>query len=718
MRRILAILPIIISTTGCIDKPWNNPNPTAKAGEIVYYSSFSLRPKHLDPARSYSTDEGLFVDQIYEPPLQYHYLKRPYELIPLTLESMPRETYLDANREVLPSTAAANSIAYTRYTLTLKKGIQYQPHPAFAKNEDGQYLYHFDSEHEGQQYTTLYDFEETGTKQLTARDYVYQIKRMADPKNLSPIKSLLETYIVEFSDLNKQIKVSRENLKDKDSWIDLEDFNIAGLNIVNDYTYEITINGLYPQFKYWLAMRFFSPLPKEADRFYHNPGFKKKNISLDWYPVGTAAFMLTKNDPNSEMVLERNPNFHEERFPSVSESIKFYRFSEKKLPFIDKAIFRLEKEALPLFTKFSQGYYDRSGETHANIGSHSFDQVFSFGADGIELTPDMQEKNIQLEQDEKPAIYYTGFNMLDPVVGGYDEKSRKLRQAISIAYNDQEYVDIFANGQGKEAHSPIPPGIPGYQEGVKGYNPIVFDWEQDRPIRKSIDYAKELLAEAGYPNGRDEKTGKPLVLYIDMSASSSSSTPILDWKRKQFEKIGIQLEFRITDYNRFKEKVRQGNTQIFSWGWLADYPDPENFLFLLYGPNSSAKCACDSVNNTNYDNPEFNALYEQIKVMENSPKRLKLIEKMVEISRIDAPWIFGYTPQEFYLNNQWVSNNKRHGVAGNLLKYTHIDPEIREKNQMKYNQPNIAPLIAGTGLFFALIIPAATAYRRRQKETI
>jgi oligopeptide transport system substrate-binding protein len=718
MRHFLTTVFILCFLTGCFDTPWNNPNSETNSDKVIYYSNFQIRPKHLDPARSYSADEGIFIDQIYEPPLQYNYYKRPYELEPLTLTEMPKKIYLDANFKSLDNKRIdKNKIAYTKYVLSLKKGMLYQPHPSFAKNEQGEPLYYFLDIESGYQYSLISDFKHAGTREVLAKDYIYQIKRMADQKNLSPIKSLLDNYIVGFKDLSNSINIKRESQHNSD-WLDLDEVNLKGVKLIDNHTFEITIKGLYPQFKFWLAMRFFSPMPKEADRFYHNPGFKERNLSLDWFPIGSGPFMLTKNNPNGEMILEKNPNYNHDHFPTGPVDHPSTKFSGQPLPLIDKAIFRLEKETLPLFTKFTQGYYDRSGENHANVGVNTFDQVFNFSADGLELTPEMELKSITIERDEQPAIFYTGFNMLDPIVGGYSDKAKKLRQAISIAYNDQEYVDIFLNGQGSQAHSPIPPGVPGHRQDQAGINPFVFDWLDGRVKRKSIEYAKKLLQEAGYPNGRDEKTGKPLILNIDLSASASQSSSLLDWKRKQFEKIGIQLEFRLSDYNRFKEKVRQGNTQIFSWGWLADYPDAENFLFLLYGPNSSATCNCDSVNNTNYDNPEFNRLYEKIKVMENTPERLKLIDKMVAIVQEDAPWIFGVTPTEYYLNNAWVYNNIRHGVAKNLLKYVAIDPELRSQQQLKFNKPNIAPILVGSGFFIALIFPAARAYRRRQKETI
>ena len=237
-----------------------------------------------------------------------------------------------------------------------------------------------------------------------------------------------------------------------------------------------------------------------------------------------------------------------------------------------------------------------------------------------------------------------GFNMLDPVVGGSNaqerESARKLRQAISIAVDYEEFISIFANGRGMPAQSPISPGIAGYREGKEGINPMVYEWMNDQPQRKSIQVAKALLAEAGYPNGIDQRTGAPLILYFDVTARSSEDRSKLDWMRKQFQKLNIQLVVRSTDYNRFQDKIRKGNAQIFEWGWNADYPDAENFLFLLYGPQSKVRNSGE--NAANYDNAEYNQLFEQMKNMDDGPQRQLIIDRMVEVLRHDAPWLWGY----------------------------------------------------------------------------
>ena len=134
----------------------------------------------------------------------------------------------------------------------------------------------------------------------------------------------------------------------------------------------------------------------------------------------------------------------------------------------------------------------------------------------------MLERNIGLQTAVTTSSYYLGFNMLDKVVGGNSEANKKLRQAISIAVDYEEYISIFQNGRGVTAQSIIPPGIFGHLEGEKGVNPMVYEW-RDGLKRRSIEKAKELLKEAGYENGVDSTTGQPLVLYFDTMDSGPDS---------------------------------------------------------------------------------------------------------------------------------------------------------------------------------------------------
>ena len=707
MPRFFSAISLCLMLGACDGHPWNSPYPAGEPAENILFSSFRERPNHLDPAQSYSSNEVTFTGQIYESPLQYHYLKRPYQLIPLTADSVPAPVYLDSDGNVLPDGAPDDTIAWSVYDIRIKPGIRYQPHPAFARNADGGFLYHDLKPEDLSNVHTLADFPETGSRELVAADYVHQIKRLAHPRLNSPIFGLMSEYIAGLSEFAERLKDAGPG------YLDLRDYDLEGAMVIDRHAYRIKLKGKYPQFLYWLAMPFFAPVPPEADRFYSQPGMDERNITLDWYPVGTGPYMLTVNNPNLQMIMVRNPNFHDEFYPQSGEPTDrgngLLVDAGKRLPFIDRIVFSLEKEDIPYWNKVLQGYYDSSG-----INSDSFDQAIRIGSGGeVGLTDAMENKGIDLQTAVSSSIFYTGFNMLDPIVGGDGERAAKLRQAISIAVDFEEYISIFLNGRGIPAHGVIPPGITGFTEGEEGINTHVYDWSAQGAQRKSIEEARRLLAEAGYPEGRDIETGKPLTLYLDTTASGPDDKARLDWLRKQFAKLNIQLVIRSSDYNRFQDKMRKGTAQIFQWGWNADYPDPENFLFLLYGPNGKAEYGGE--NAANYSNGEFDQLFEQMKNMDNGEERQEIIDRMMEILQKDAPWLWGFHPKQFSLIHSWYTNIKPNLMANNTLKYRRLDPETRAMKQAEWNRPVIWPLVIAFVLLVISIIPAMIGYRRRQR---
>lgn len=698
--------------SGC-EAPLNSPYPASEQYRNILYSAFIEHPKHLDPAAAYSVDEYTLIAQIYEPPLQYHYLKRPYTLTPLTAAEMPKVTYFDNRGNVLPKDAPADQIAFSEYLITIRPGIYFQPHPAFAKDAQGNFLYHNLTAKALAGIRRPSDFPRQDSRELTAEDYVYQIKRLVHPQIHSPIAGLMQGYIVGLAEFAREIERRYQEAKPK-GFFDVRSYQISGVRVLDRYRYAIRIRGKYPQFRYWLAMPFFAPIPWEADQFYYQPPLIERNLTLDWYPVGTGPYLLAENNPNQRMVLVRNPNFHGEAYPSEGEmrdvAEGLLADAGRTLPFIDEIQFILERESIPAWNKFLQGYYEVSG-----IGSDSFDQAIRFGAQNqAELTDDLKAKGIHLQTTVAPSIFYLGFNMLDPVIGGLEEPKRKLRQALAIAIDYEEYISIFLNGRGIPAQGVLPPGIFGYLEGPEGINRYVYDWRNAEPQRKSIDYARRLLAEAGYPGGIDPKTGRPLLLYLDTPGGGPEDKARLAWYRKQFEKLGIELVVRATDYNRFQQKMRTGNAQIFTWGWNADYPDPENFFFLLYSANGKVKYGGE--NAANYANPEFDRLFEQMRHLDDTRERLELIQKLQDILRRDVPWVFGFHPKNFTLYHGWLANVKPNPLAINTLKYLRLDTQRRAAARKLWNRPIWWPLgLLMLGLVAAWL-PAWIKYRKRMQE--
>ncbi len=713
----------------------NNPYSEEEIFGKHVFKAYSTEIKYVDPVKSYYAYESAVIDQVFECLFQYHYLKRPYELIPNLAEEMPepviktvtiKEPYMprqfDSNgNEILK----AKQIEAISYTIKIKKNVYYAPHPCFPYNE----------------------VKKTNTRKLNAKDFLYAFKRIADPKLECPIFPVLVPKIVGmevFYRYNKEMEitvekgdtlekialkyygdkkyrdlVSRFNKKITDR--DLEsgktklkiikptDYSlpISGIIIHDDHTIEILLKDKYPQILFWMAMHFTSPMPEEAIKYYKERDLKnateEKKLTEPFYlpqPVGTGPYMLTKRKARQELILEKNPLFREEYYPKkgMPEDKKNGLLDDagKRLPFIDKIIYKYTPEYISAWNKFNQGYLDASG-----IGKEHFDKVIT---ENKELSQEMVKKRIRLEKAVASDIFYYGFNMLDPVVGGYTEKKQYLRQAIARSLNVEKYKKIFQNNRGIIPNSPVPPGIFGYQPETESYNN--FDLEK----------AKELLAKAGYKEGIDPVTGKPLEITYDNAVSSgaaSAARPRLIFFKEQIERLGIRVKLATTDLNAYRKKILDGNYQIFVSGWLLDYPDPENFLFLLYGPNGTVKYQAD--NRANYENPEFDRLFKKMETMDNTPARLSIIKKMVDIINKDCPWIYLFHSEDYYLFHKWYKNIEVTDLINNAMKYKKIDPELRMKYIEKHNNPVYWPIILLISLLIISMIPAIITIRRKYK---
>lgn len=701
---------------------WNNPYPNENPKSKTLYSAFQERPKHLDPAVSYTISEAAIISQIYEPPLQYHYLKRPYVLEPLTAAALPEVHYFNEKDQELSEGAAKESVSYTEYRIRIKPGIYYQSHPAFAKDPEGNYRYHHLSEKEGNRYRTLADFKETATRECIAEDFVYEIKRLAEPSLNSPIYGLMSEHILGLKELRQQL-MQEKTSAGLGLETDLRPYSLLGAKVVDRYEYRIRIRGKYPQFRFWLAMNFFAPIPWEAAVFYAQPSLHAHNISLDWYPVGTGAFQLSENNPDRRMSLIRNANFREEYFPSEGpekdKELGLLADAGKRLPLIDRVVFSLERESIPFWNKFLQGYYDVSP-----IASDNFSAAVRLNSEGkLVVTEELARKEMRLNTSVSPNVFYWGFNMLDKTVGGDSVQAKKLRQAINLAFDVEEFISIFLNGRGVLAKGPIPPDIFGYETQLSSENTAFNNANgngngngnsngntiQDRKNArvKALAKAKQLLAEAGYAKG--------LTLYLDIPASGDPdeiATHI--WIKEQFEKIGLQLVIRGSQYNRFQDKILHGDTQMFFLGWTADYPDPENFLFLFYGPNATAEYGGE--NKTNYSNPEYDKLFEKMRLLPDGTERLAVIQQMVNILQRDNPWVWGFFPKSFTLYQGWCRVTKPSFIINNTLKYFNVNPELREKSRIAWNQPLLWPLFLVLLLALAFVMVGFIWYKKDQMK--
>ena len=706
----------------------NDPNPAGKAKENTLFETFEERsPRYLDPTASYSNNESKWTFQVYDTLYGYDYFKRPYEIVLKAAAELPVAKYFDKDGKPLPADADAELIAESVYDIKIKPGLKYAPHPAFAQDDKGVHRYHAMKLGELGERRSPLEFEHQGSREVVADDFVYAIKRHATPRMDAPIYGVFSEYVLGLKDYGKTIREAdkklRAGLKPSDldrPFLDFRQFPLAGATAVDKYTVRYRIKGKYPQWRYWLAMPFTSPLPWEADAFYAQPGMSANGLSLITWPVGSGPYMLTVYDRDRLHVMKRNPNYRADPYPCEGmpedKTAGLLADCGKPMPFIDTVVSTMEKETVAREAKFLQGYIDTPIMERPDTGN----EYLVYKEDSAQVAQRYKERGYRLPKMVDISNWYLGFNWLDPVVGKGDTpeqemKNRKLRQALSIVIDWEEgYSKVFPKKAGEAAHSPLPGGIFGSRHGtVEGHNPVTHKVVAGKVVRRSVDEAKVLLAAAGYPDGRDAKTGKPLVLNYDYQRVPTPELKAeLDWMIKQFAKISVQLEVRATDYNQFQEKMLKGKQQIYWWGWLADYPDAENFLFLLYGPNGKAKH--EGENSSNYESPAFDALYKQLATMEDGPAKQRVIDEMVKISQQDAIWSFGYFPYASVAYQKWLDNGKPSILIRDYLRYWKVDPVQRVQAQADWNQPQYWPLALLLLVLGGIYWIARRSYRARQ----
>ncbi|MDH4017696.1 MAG: ABC transporter substrate-binding protein, partial [Actinomycetota bacterium] len=518
----------------------NNPYPNEDDAKKVLYSPFGEAPRTLDPAVAYTTTSHQITGNVFDTLLEYHYLKRPYELIPSLATAVP-----------VAEPVEDGGVAY-----------RFELRPDLHFHEDVA----FDPAHAA-----------PATRGVTAADVAFQLMRIADPSVNSPVIEQF-SQLRGFREFGKALLELRESdaafaaLPAHEQYAGLG--GIEGIEVDGELGLRIVLEKPFPQILYWFAMPFTTPMAHEVVAYYDG---QEGRARLADRPVGTGPYQLVEYDKQARMILERNEGWYgithpewkapgatypTEGSPGDAEAGRLDpAYTGRALPFIERVEFRREKESIPSFNKFLQGYYDASG-----VIKESFDRVVHEGG----LSPEMAELGISLEKSVSPGVYYIGFNMDDPMLGREaGNAGRKLRQAMSLAIDTEEFTRLFLNGRGVPAQTPIPPGIFGYRD------------DYENPYRKpDVERARALLAEAGFEGGLDPETGKPLKLTFDTPDTSAQGRLRYQFFTDAWRQLGLDVEIAATNYNQFQEKVRNGAYQLFMWGWIADYPDPENFLFL------------------------------------------------------------------------------------------------------------------------------------------
>jgi ABC-type transport system substrate-binding protein len=483
-------------------------------------------------------------------------------------------------------------------------------------------------------------------RELVANDYAYSLKRLLDPALRSPWMWLVEGKLVGGEALQATAK--------KTGKLDY-DAPVAGLEVVDRYTLRIRLTQPDYNFPYILAMPAAAAVAREVVEAY--------GIDFGAHPVGTGPYLLREYQRSNRIVLEANPAFRrvvfDEAVPSSRDGAAIARaLRGKQIPQIGRIEISVIEEGQPRWLAFLKRELDY-------LQPFPLDFVGEL-LDNGKLRPELAAKGIQHELLLRPNTWWAYFNMEDPIVGGYAPEKIALRRAIGMAFNTDEFIRVLLKGRAVPAQGPIPPDIAGYDLGqrtqVQIYDPAA---------------ARALLDRFGYKDRdgdgyRELPDGKPLA--IERWSTPSSRDRQLDelWK-KNMDAIGIRMVFKKDKLPEIRKMARAGKLQMRNDGWNADYPDAENFMQLLYGPNIGQS------NDSRFNLPEFNRLYEQSRKLPDSPERTKLYARMTELVIAYAPWKLTHHLLEDHVIQPWVIGYKPHPIRSDIWKYLDIDPSKRPR---------------------------------------
>jgi ABC-type transport system substrate-binding protein len=396
--------------------------------------------------------------------------------------------------------------------------------------------------------------------------------------------------------------------------------------------------------------------------------------------VGTGAFQLVERSKGRLIRLKRFDRYVATRFPSAGwapeQAAQLAPKAGAALPLVDEIQLRIIREFVSQWRLFGQGYLEGTA-----VAKDAFKAAISSPG---QLTEKYRSRGVLLYTDSDQACFYFIFNMEDKVIGG----NRKLRQALSLSMDVQRMNQIFVNGLYQDAQQLLPPGVFGHQPDYR--NPYKGP---------DLPRARQLLAEAGYPDGKDPATGRPLELSMDVTADDSASRQMALFYRQQWEQLGLRINIVENLFASQLDKLDRGNYQISQSGWNADYPDPENFFMLFHGPN----VAPSGPNYARFRNEEFDRLFLRMKDMENTPERADIVRRMNEILTEECPLALLTVPVVYALNQPWAPRVSGNTMLGGGFKYADVDPVLRERCQSEWNRPAAWPVAVLVGALVVIV---------------
>ena len=530
------------------------------------------------------------------------------------IEPMLDYDYLARPVRVVPRTLEALPVVEDggrTYVCRVRKGILFTPDPVFKG----------------------------AARELTAADYAYSFKRHLDPGQRSPWAWLLEGKLVGGDEA--QAAARKSGRFDYDA-------PLAGLEVVDRYTLKIRLKSPDYRFSYVLAVPNMGAVAREVVAAYGS--------DIGAHPVGTGPYRLGEYKRSSRIVLEANPGFRRHTYvpigtvPAPSQPIAA-ALKDKPLPLVPRIEISVIEEGQARWLAFLKGEIDLLD----NIPAEFTEAALTNGR----LNADLVARGIRHHVQTRPNVSFTYFNMDDPQVGGYTPDKVALRRAISMGYNIEEAIRVLAKGRAVAATGPIPPGIEGFDPKLRT-NAQIYD----------PGAARALLDKFGYRdrNGdgyRETPEGKPLLLERWSTPVSAARQGDELWK-KNMDAIGLRIEFRKEKLPEMRKMSRQGKIPMRGDGWNADYPDAENFMQLLYGPNAGQE------NYARFNLPDFNKLYDEARAMPDSPKRTALFSRMTELVVAYAPWRMGVHDIEDHLTHAVVRHYAPHPIRSQSWMYLEV----------------------------------------------
>ncbi|MDD9139833.1 MAG: ABC transporter substrate-binding protein [Candidatus Cardinium sp.] len=519
--------------------------------EKVLHLAMERRIQGLDPAATIDICEVRVLAKAYEGLLEYHYWKRPFELTPNLAVAIP--------------TPSADGLTYT---FTLKPAVYFHDNACFPNGKG---------------------------REITAKDFVYSFKRIADPAVQSPYFSELEPIIKGMEAFRTQLQQHKGDYS-----IPLE-----GVQALDNYTLQFTLNKSSTLFLHFLAQHFTCVVPQEAVAYY--------GADFVSHPVGTGPFTLEQfSSQNNKIILTKNRHFRDKFFPFVTaEEPDLVEASGKQLPFVDKIIYHTLIEEQPRWLQFKEKKIDC-----INVVDEYLPSVFTHK----QFNPALHQAGIKLLTTNRGFLSYIGFNCCQKPLDNL-----KLRQAISLAFDRATFNKIFREDLGEIVHSFIPDSFIGYNETFT--NPYaIYD----------IEKAKQYLAEAGYPGGQ----GLPILTISGLEHKKAQ----LDFFDQCMRKIGIKVEVQPYIFSELKEKLYKGNYMLVALHEYFDYPDAAAVFNIIRNPYRGAMILRDQ---------KFNQLYDEaIQVLDPATQAIGYAQLNALATELTPALLFPSLPEYVLVNKR------------------------------------------------------------------